>query len=93
MKSKELCTHYDDSVDSALILFEKYPRSARTEALDESRFIDYAEDGHVVMVELHEVSSGVDLTGLPSPERIGRALGELAGARGWTNFRVRGAAS
>ncbi len=64
---------YDRDADCAYILINKLPYSYSKE-LDETRFIDYAEDGTVIGVELLYVGSGVDITGLPYESEIAKLL-------------------
>lgn len=64
----------DHSVDAAIVHLVDDPRSARTVSLDEDRLVDLGSSGEPVMVELHEVSRGVNLAGLPDAARVGEAL-------------------
>lgn len=49
-------------------------RRFRTRRLDARRLVDVAADGTVLGVELLDISSGVDLAGLPVADEIGAAL-------------------
>lgn len=64
---------YDANADCAYILINKLPH-AYSKELDETRFVDYAEDDTVIGVELLYVSGGVDLTDLPYQSEIARLL-------------------
>ena len=50
---------------------------ARTKQLDDRRMIDLAQDGTVVGVEFLDASTGIDLTDIPSPNRIHDAVRKL----------------
>jgi hypothetical protein len=45
-----------------------------TRSLDLYRVVDYADDGTPIGVELISPNRGVDLTGLPQPEKIQEVL-------------------
>lgn len=69
-------TEYDRNADAAYFLFSSSD-SVRQVPLDDSRVIDYAEDGSVVGVEILSPSRGVDLVGVPRAQEIARALRRL----------------
>ena len=64
---------YDADADCAYILINDLPH-AYSEAIDDTRFVDYAEDGTIIGVELLYVTSGVDVSGLPCEVEIGKLL-------------------
>ena len=64
---------YDMNEDCAYILINKLPY-AYSEEIDETRFVDYAEGGTVIGIELLYVSSGVDICDLPYESEIGKLL-------------------
>jgi uncharacterized protein YuzE len=64
---------YDPNADCAYILINNL-RYAYSKELDETRFIDYAEDGAVIGVELLYVSGGVDTSDLPYQSKIEKLL-------------------
>ncbi len=64
---------YDTNADCAYILINNL-RHAYSKELDETRFIDYAEDGTVIGVELLYVSGGVDTSDLPYQSEIEKLL-------------------
>jgi uncharacterized protein YuzE len=66
---------YDADADCAYILINELPH-AYSEVIDDTRFVDYAEDGTVIGVELLYVTSGVDVSGLPCEAEIGKLLEE-----------------
>jgi len=66
---------YDKNADCAYILINKLPY-AYLEEIDETRFVDHAEDGTVIGIELLYVSGGVDTSDLPYEPEIGKLLEE-----------------
>lgn len=64
---------YDPEADCAYIHINDLPHGYSRE-IDETRFVDYAEDGTVIGVELLYVSSGVDISGLPYESEIAKLL-------------------
>jgi len=64
---------YDPEADSAYILVNDLPHAYSKEA-DDTRFIDYAEDGTVIGIELLYVGAGVDVSDLPYQEEIAEIL-------------------
>jgi len=64
---------YDSNADCAYILINNLLH-AYSKELDETRVIDYAEDGTVIGVELLYVSGGVDISGLPYQSEIEKLL-------------------
>ena len=64
---------YDADADCVYITISKQPY-AYSEELDETRFIDHAEDGTVIGVELLYVSGGVDVSDLPQEVEISKLL-------------------
>ncbi len=64
---------YDKKVDAIYIsLSDK--KCAVTKKLDDMRYVDYAQDGSPVGVELLGVSSGVETEDLPNAAEIARLL-------------------
>jgi hypothetical protein len=76
---------YDPAVDAlAIDLDGASPgASARTEALDDLRLLDYDAGGRLISIDLMDVSRGVDLDGLPEREVVAEALRRLAAEQGW----------
>ncbi len=67
----------DADLDSILIELEAGTAGYAKE-LDDDRIIDYSlNPGTPIGVSLHNVSQGVNLDGLPEPERIGAILNGL----------------
>lgn len=66
---------YDYNTDSAYIHINKLPH-AYSKEIDDARFVDYAEDGTVIGIELLYIGSGVDVSGLPNESEIGKLLEE-----------------
>jgi len=64
---------YDHNADCVYILINNLPH-AYSKELDETRFVDYAEDGTVIGVELLYVSGGVDVSDLPYQSEIEKLL-------------------
>lgn len=72
---KKFKYEYDPEADCAYILINDLPH-AYSKEVDETRFIDYAEDGTVIGIELLYVGSGVDVTDLPYRSEIEKLLEE-----------------
>jgi len=66
---------YDANADCAYILINGLPY-AYSQEIDETRFVDYAEDGTVIGIELLYVSGGVDTCDLPYEAEVARLLEE-----------------
>ena len=66
---------YDPEADSAYILISDLKHSY-TEEIDETRFVDFAEDGTVIGIELLYIGSGVDTSDLPYRTEITTLLEE-----------------
>jgi uncharacterized protein YuzE len=64
---------YDHNADCAYVLINDLPH-AYSKELDETRFIDYAEDGTVIGIELLYVSGGVDVSDLPYRAEVEKLL-------------------
>lgn len=64
---------YDKNADCAYIRINDLPYD-HSEEIDEIRFVDYAEDGTVIGIELLYVSGGVDTSDLPYESEIGKLL-------------------
>ena len=64
---------YDANADCAYILINKLPY-AYSKEIDDTRFVDYAEDDTVIGIELLYVSGGVDICDLPYKTEIGKLL-------------------
>ena len=64
---------YDPEADAAYISFSS-ASSARQVQLDDSRVLDYAQDGSLVGVEILSPSLGVDLSGLPRAGEVSDAI-------------------
>src|SRR5690242_12196836 len=77
LPEEEADVTYDPQADAMYIYLDRGKSFRRTRRLDWSRVLDLATDGSVIGVELLNVSKkGVNITGLPEPERIARALAE-----------------
>lgn len=70
---------YDDHTDCAYIRVADLPHH-HSQQIDEHRFVDYAEDGTVIGIELLYVGSGVDVSGLPFEDEVAKLL-EQQGVR------------
>jgi YD repeat-containing protein len=77
---KPLRVEYDPAVDALAIDFAGFGgrASAHTRRLDRDRAVDYDADGHLVSIELLNVSRGVNLEDLPESEVVSNALDLLA---------------
>ncbi|MFO7995953.1 MAG: DUF2283 domain-containing protein [Dehalococcoidia bacterium] len=64
---------YDHNADCAYVLINDLPH-AYSKELDETRFIDYSEDGTVIGIELLYVSGGVDVSDLPYRAEVEKLL-------------------
>ncbi len=66
---------HDEEADAVYVYLtdESYDHGRQ---LDDRRRIDFAANGSVRGIELLYVSDGVDVTGLPEQERLGRLLEE-----------------
>ena len=60
---------YDPDADSAYILINDLPHSYSNE-VDETRFVDYSEDGTVIGIELLYIGAGVDTSDLPDKDEV-----------------------
>ena len=70
---------YDRNADAVYISINDV-KQHHSEEIDESRFIDYGENGVVRGIELLFVAGGIDLTGLPYQAEI-RGLLEANGIK------------
>jgi uncharacterized protein YuzE len=69
---------HDLEADAVYVYFrEPGTLSARTEEVDEDRYVDYDESGALIGIELLGVSHGVQLDGLPRAEEIAAQLVRL----------------
>lgn len=77
---------YDPEADALAIDLEGSGagRSARTEHLDERRFVDYDAAGRSISIELLDVSGGVVFDGLPDAGLVRGVVERLASERGWS---------
>lgn len=64
---------YDYDSDCAYVRFSAAEHHHSVE-IDVTRFVDYAEDGSVIGIELLYVSGGVDVTDLPCAEAVAAEL-------------------
>jgi uncharacterized protein YuzE len=64
---------YDKTADAAYILINDLPH-AYSKEIDDTRIVDYTEDGKVIGIELLYVSGGVDLSGLPYESELSKLL-------------------
>lgn len=64
---------HEPDADCAYILINELPH-AYSKEIDEARFVDYAEDGSVIGVELLYISGGVDVSDLPYASQIAELL-------------------
>ena len=60
-------------------------RSARTQHLDERRFVDYDATGRTIAIELLDVSGGMVFDGLPEAGLVRGVVERLAADRGWSS--------
>lgn len=67
---------HDKKIDAIYIQFTDMPY-AYGKDLDEERRIDYDINGNVRGVELHCISMGVDLHGLPQSNTIAKVLSQI----------------
>lgn len=76
---------YDPEADALAIDLEGSGprRSARTEHLDERRFVDYDATGRTIAIELLDVSGGVVFDGLPETGLVRAVVERLAADQGW----------
>jgi uncharacterized protein YuzE len=76
---------YDPEADALAIDLEGFGagRSARTEHLDERRFVDYDAAGRTIAIELLDVSGGVVFDGLPEAGLVRGVVERLAADQGW----------
>ena len=65
---------HDKKIDAIYLKFVDRPY-AYGKDLDEERRIDFDINGVPIGVELHCISNGVNLDGLPKANEIGQALG------------------
>lgn len=75
-----LRVEYDPAVDAVAIDFGP-GASAHMVRFDRDRALDYDAHGHLVSIELLNVSRGVNLEDLPEAEVVRRALDLLAVGR------------
>ena len=64
---------YDKNADAVYILINDVKHDHSKE-LDDTRFIDYGENGVIQGIELLFVGAGVDLTGLPYQAEVKELL-------------------
>ncbi|MFH1663048.1 MAG: DUF2283 domain-containing protein [Chloroflexota bacterium] len=69
-------TIYDKDIDAIYIRFSNAPYSYGKD-LDEERRIDYDINGEVRGVELHCISRGVNLNGLPESSKIAKLIKDI----------------
>lgn len=62
--------YQSDAISDALYVTLADKKVAFTREIDSNRFIDYAEDGSAVGIDILEVSAGVELSDLPHSEEI-----------------------
>lgn len=67
---------YDEEADAAYIWIREGVARAFGVALDDSRYVDYADDRAPVGIELLNVRRGVDVADLPERAAVERLLGE-----------------
>lgn len=77
---------YDPEADALAIDLEGSGagRSARTEHLDERRFVDHDATGRIISIELLDVSGGVVFDGLPETGLVRAVVERLAADQGWS---------
>jgi uncharacterized protein YuzE len=69
-----LSVEYSREVDAMYIWLRRGVERAFGRKLDDSRYLDYGEDGQPIGVELLNVSHGVETEGLPEKDAIERLL-------------------
>ena len=67
---------YDDEADVLYIRFQDRI-AARTEALDDLRMIDWADDGTLIGVEFVDARDGIDLHGVPAATDVELLIRDL----------------
>ena len=73
----QLTVLLDAETDAITIEFEPGV-AGYAKNLDDWRFVDYSRNpGRAIGVSIHRVSQGVNVNGLPEPERIRSILGVL----------------
>lgn len=60
---------FDEEADALYLAVSDAPY-AYGKDIDDSRRVDYAEDGTVIGIEILFPSQGIDLRGLPTPEPL-----------------------
>lgn len=68
---------YDPDVDALYIKLREPVGHIETDFIDVARYVDYDEEDNVVGIEILDVSTGVDLDGLPEAELVAQVLREL----------------
>lgn len=64
---------YDQAADAVYISLRRKPYARGTD-LDDSRRVDYGDDGSPIGIELLTVSLGVNLDNLPEAHEVGKLL-------------------
>lgn len=65
---------YDEDADAIYVELKKHDLVAHTREIDSNRMVDYDDAGDVVGVEFLSISSGINLEGVPSADRVAQAL-------------------
>ena len=67
---------YSREVDTVYVWLRRGVERAFGRKLDDSRYVDFGEDGRPIGVELLNVSRGVETGGLPEKEAIEQVLAQ-----------------
>lgn len=67
-----------DPIADAAYVYLSDAETVRTHSLDDWRMVDYDAAGRAVGVEFLGVSTGIDLSGVPEGETVGRLLQQHA---------------
>jgi uncharacterized protein YuzE len=82
MTARKLSLEYDPAADAMYVwLAPAGTTSARSEALDDGRVVDYGDDERPIGVEFLGVSRGVDLSSVPDAVAIAELLAKLPAIR------------
>lgn len=66
-----------DAESDALYVYLHPGQPAHTTGLDDRRMVDIADDGTVIGIEFLDVSGGIDLRDVPSPETVAALIEPL----------------
>jgi len=72
----DLQVEYDADADVLYVRLVPDATVARSHSLDDTRLIDYSEDGAVVGVEFIDASGGVELQDVPFARKVEQLIGD-----------------